>query len=54
MTSIQNIKFNTYREEEGEKGEVGLLTGDALVFDYPSKTITVPDGYALEGEQDGR
>ena len=54
MTSIQNIKFNTYREEEGEKGEDGLLTGDPLVFDYPSKTITVPDGYALEGEQDGR
>ena len=51
MSSIQNIKFNTYREgEEGEKGEDGLLTGDPLIFDYPSKTITVPDGYALEGE----
>ena len=51
MTSIQNIKFNTYREgEEGEKGEDGLLTGDPLIFYYPSKTITVPDGYALEGE----
>ena len=50
MLSIQNIEFNTYREEEGEKGEDGLLTGDSLIFDYPSKTITVPDGYALEGE----
>ena len=51
MLSIQNIKFNTYIEgKEGEEGEDGLLTGDPLVFDYPSKTITVPDGHALEGE----
>ena len=51
MTSIQNIKFNTYREgAEGKESEDGLLTGDPLIFDYPSKTITVPDGYALEGE----
>ena len=51
MLSIQNIKFNTYREgAEGKESEDGLLTGDPLIFDYPSKTITVPDGYALEGE----
>ena len=51
MISIQNIEFDTYREgEEGEESEDGLLTGDPLIFDYPSKTITVPDGYALEGE----
>ena len=49
MLSIQNIEFDTYIEE-GEESEDGLLTGDPLIFDYPSKTITVPDGYALEGE----
>ena len=48
MLSIQNIEFDTYRE--GEESEDGLSTGDSLVLDYPSKTITVPDGYALEGE----
>ena len=46
MNAIQNIEFNTYREER--EGEVSAEEDGTFVLDIPAGTITTPDGFTLE------